>query len=293
MYVISLSSIPPRFGDLPAVLSALLAQRRRPEAVQLWLPRRYRRFPDYDGSLPELPKGVEVRRAAEDLGPATKVLFAAEALRGQDLDLLYCDDDRIYTPLWAETLLADRPAHPRAALALQGFQMHHLGLPEVTAPAPRVRKGKGKRDPVYRLHRVWQRLRYGVAIPPEVKARPRTYARSGWVDVAEGLSGVAIRPDFLDAQAMAIPEGLWTVDDVWLSGQMARRGIPAWLHATRRRVFTDLPSQAGDEALHRQVIEGAGREAANRACAEWLQREYGIWQGGDQTGAVRSNRASA
>ncbi len=282
MYVISLSSIPPRFGDLPATLAALLAQRRRPEAVRLYIPRRYRRFPDYDGGLPEIPKGVELRLVEEDLGPATKVLFAAEELRGQDLDLLYCDDDRLYTPRWAETLLSARPEHPHAALALQGFHLRHMGLPEIVQPAPRMKRGRGKRDLVYRLHLSWQRLRWGgtARIPQFLKARPRSFARSGYVDIAEGLSGVAIRPDFLDAAAMRIPPDMWTVDDVWLSGQMARRGIPVWLHATRRRLFVDLPGQHDDHALYRQTIQGVDRDAANRACVHWLRDAYGIWTPG-------------
>jgi hypothetical protein len=282
MYVISLSSIPPRFGDLPAILAALLAQRRRPEAVRLYLPRRYRRFPDYDGSLPEIPKGVELRRVDDDLGPATKVLFAAAELRGQDLDLVYCDDDRLYAPRWAETLLAARPRHPRAALALQGFHLRHIGLPEIADPSPRMKRGYGKRDPIYRLHLAWQRLRWGgtARIPPFLKARPRSFARSGYVDIAEGLSGVAIRPDFLDDEAMRIPAAMWTVDDVWLSGQMARRGIPVWLHATRRRLFVDLPGQHDDHALYRQTVGGADRDSANRACVLWMQERYGIWSAG-------------
>ncbi|MEI4488550.1 glycosyltransferase family 2 protein [Frigidibacter sp. MR17.14] len=281
MYVISLSSIPSRFADLPRVLEALLAQRRRPAEVRLYIPRRYRRFPDYDGALPDVPRGVEICRVDEDLGPATKVLFAAQALRGEDVDLLYCDDDRLYTPIWAETLLAARPAHPRAALCLQGFHLRHIGLPEVTEPAPRMRRGRGKRDPVYRLHRAWQALRWGgsARVPPFVRARPRSFARSGHVDIAEGLSGVAIRPDFLDDAAMEIPPVLWAVDDVWLSGQMMRRGVPVWLHATRARLFVDLPSQRDAMALHRQVIDGEDRSGANRAAVAALQERYGIWRG--------------
>lgn len=283
MYVISLSSIPSRFGDLPQVLTALQAQRRPPAEIRLYIPHRYRRFPGYDGALPDVPRGVEIVRVDEDLGPATKVVFAAQDLRGQDVDLLYCDDDRIYTPIWAETLLAARPAHPRAALAVQGFHLRHIGLPEVTEPAPRMRRGRGRRDPLYRLQRAWQALRWGGPhqVPPFVKARPRSFARSGYVDIAEGLSGVAIKPDFLDDAALDIPPVLWSVDDVWLSGQMMRRGVPVWLHATRKRLFVDLPSQRGAEALHLQVIEGAGRDAANRACVLRLQADHGIWQPGN------------
>lgn len=282
MYVISLSSIPPRFKDLPQVLSALLAQDPGPAQVRLYLPRSYRRFPDYDGTLPDLPHGVDLIRVDEDLGPATKVLYAARDLRGEDIDLLYCDDDRLYTPIWARTLLSDRPARPGAALAVQGFHLRHLGLPEIIDPAPRMVRGRGKRDPVYRLHLGWQSLIHGGAdrVPPFRRARPRTYAKSGYMDVAEGLSGVAIRPDFLDDGAFDVPPVLWSVDDVWLSGQMAKRGVPVWLTATRKRLFVDLPSQRGSEALHLQAFDGADREEANRRCVEWMQETHGVWRQG-------------
>lgn len=293
MYVISLSSIPPRFPDLPRVLTALLAQDPAPAAVLLHLPRRFRRFPEHDGCLPELPAGVELRLVDADLGPATKVLYAARELRGRNLDLLYCDDDRIYLPHWARTLLKARRRHPEAAVAAQGFHMRHMDLPEITDPAPRMRRGMGKRDPVYRLHRAWQQLRYGGAaqVPPALKARPRSFARSGYVDIAEGLSGVAIRPDFLDEAAFDIPERLWSVDDIWLSGHMARRGVPVWLTATRRRLTVDLPSQSGADALHRQRFDGADRDTANLECARWFQQHHGIWTAGRLQGGAGGTRA--
>jgi hypothetical protein len=74
---------------------------------------------------------------------------------------------------------------------------------------------------------------------------------------------------------------MWAVDDIWLSGQMARRGIPVWLHSSRRRLFVDLPGQHDDHALYRQTIEGADRDAANRACVLWMRENYGIWSAGD------------
>jgi hypothetical protein len=61
-YVISLSSIPPRFDQIGPVLTSLVRQSIRPLAVELWIPTRYRRFPDWDGRLPEVPEGVTIRR---------------------------------------------------------------------------------------------------------------------------------------------------------------------------------------------------------------------------------------
>ena len=78
-HVITLSTIPPRFAGIGPALRSLVAQRSRPEAVELYIPRSYRRFPDWGGGLPEVPEGVRIVRVDEDLGPATKILPAARA----------------------------------------------------------------------------------------------------------------------------------------------------------------------------------------------------------------------
>ena len=88
-YVISLSTIPPRFASVGPCLNALLRQTARPEAVELYIPHSYRRFPQWGGGLPEVPAGVTIVRVDEDLGPATKILPAARAWRGQDVELFF------------------------------------------------------------------------------------------------------------------------------------------------------------------------------------------------------------
>lgn len=76
--VVSLSSIPPRFDKLEPVLNALLAQTAKIDEIRLYLPKTYRRFPDYDGSLPDVPRGVRIMRPNDDLGPASKVLWTVD-----------------------------------------------------------------------------------------------------------------------------------------------------------------------------------------------------------------------
>jgi hypothetical protein len=70
MTVISLSSIPPRFDKIGPTLETLLAQKADIESIRLYVPHVYRRFPDYDGAAPRVPKGIDVVRTAVDLGPA-------------------------------------------------------------------------------------------------------------------------------------------------------------------------------------------------------------------------------
>ena len=103
--VISLSSVPPRFDKTWQTLECLLAQTAPVDAVNLYIPKTYRRFPDWDGTPPAVPDGVQICRVDEDWGPSTKVLAAAREFRGQDVDILFCDDDRRYGPGWAQKFL--------------------------------------------------------------------------------------------------------------------------------------------------------------------------------------------
>lgn len=123
MLTVSLTSIPPRFAQLPRVVAALRAQADR---VVVCLPRQYRRFP---GRIkpPALP-GADILWIDNDLGPACKVLPVARALRGQDTDLLYCDDDWDYAPGWADAFRVGRAHHPAAVLAGASFGAERLQL---------------------------------------------------------------------------------------------------------------------------------------------------------------------
>ena len=70
-------------------------------------------------------------------------------------------------------------------------------------------------------------------------------------DIAQGFSGVLIDPAWLSDPETAPPPPARMVDDIWLSGHLARQGIP---------VLT---------AAH-------ARARANRACADLLHARYGI-----------------
>lgn len=274
MYIASLSTIPSRFDRIAPVLTHLLTQEVAPEAVRLYIPRRFRRFPDWDGVLPEVPRGVEICRPEEDLGPATKVVFAAQDCAGQDIGILYCDDDRLYLPDWSRRLLAAQAAHPGAVIAAVGHDLPVLGLPmPADAPGPRVLLRGRNGDLGYRLRRIAQQLGlggWGGVKPPRDRVR-----RSGYAHVAEGYGGVLIRSGWLGPEACDIPPVMWSVDDVWLSGHLARAGHPVWVEAGASRFLTtDLQYV---DALLDATLDGSGRAEANRLCAEHFIDTYGIW----------------
>ncbi len=138
--VISLTSIPPRFGQLPRTVAALRAQTARAR-ILLVLPSRYRRFPGHHAPPPL--EGVEILRPEGDPGPIAKLAPAVRLLRGegsQDCHLLYCDDDWLYGPGWAQGFLDTARARPGAIVAASTFSARRLGLSS-PADSPDIAQG--------------------------------------------------------------------------------------------------------------------------------------------------------
>lgn len=277
MTIITLSSIPPRFGLIGPTLEALVAQ-GGVDRVELYLPERYTRFPDWDGTLPALPAGVALHRVKTDYGPATKVLCAARRHRGQNVRLLLCDDDRDYRPGWAKGLLDEADRYPDRAVALAGWDIAGLSARNAYAH-PRHERRSRTWDLAYRAARLKQVISgQGGATLAQKPAR-RIIAQAGFADVFEGYGGVVVRPDYFDDLSYDIPTEAFHVDDVWLSGALARQGIGIWLAA-------DLPEPKTTQAdrtaaLYRHRVAEKGRVEMDAGAIAFLRTRWGIWGGAD------------
>ena len=272
--VVTLTSIPSRFPFLRARLEKVLAQTVRPDAVEVYLPRRYRRFPEvFPVRAPELPKGVEIIWVDEDIGPATKILPAYARWHGKSVDLLLCDDDRAQDRDWIFRLASTRVSRPDDIVCERGWNVDERFGFQRTSPSAlqgrAVLDPRGGRTLSYRLKRAFS---LGHIHPPR-----RLYQRAGFVDVFEGFLGALIPPNAFDPAVVSIPEEVWMVDDVWLSGMAAVAGTRIWVHDLPRPVYSDGSVDKID-SLRAARFGGYQRTDSDRQCAVLFRERYGVWQ---------------
>lgn len=90
---------------------------------------------------------------------------------------------------------------------------------------------------------------------------------------------MVVRPEFFDEIAFDIPNEAFHVDDVWLSGALARKGIGIWLVANQYEPkTTDADRQ---DALYRHRVAEKGRVELDATAIEMLRQRWGIWGGTD------------
>jgi hypothetical protein len=273
--VVSVTTIPPRFNDLGLTLKSILDQSRRPDSIEVTVPRSYRRFPQHEFRSPEVPDGVEIVVTDEDLGPASKVLPCARRYRGQNVRIVYCDDDRAAPRDWLESLLSKTREHPEKAIVASGGSLDRLLGRQLASPEPRAVRQPHRTNLLYRLERIEQGMKNLLTGQRLPKPARRLYRKDGYVHIACGLGGVSVAPDFFDDESYTIPNVIWAVDDIWLSGSLERRGIRIWADSNCR---VPVEHQGGNyDALFKSIIEDADRHEANAACVRYMQEKYGIW----------------
>jgi len=120
--IISLTSIPSRFRNLPIVIESLTHQ----TCHEIWLniPKSYNRFPEWDKSFPldifNFGSKLKINFDCEDLGPGTKVIPSAQYLDPEDL-IVYLDDDTKYDPKLVTNLLKWFKTDDKSAWGLSGY----------------------------------------------------------------------------------------------------------------------------------------------------------------------------
>lgn len=269
MRVVSLSSIPPRFKYLQETLQSLLAQPGVDE-IRLNIPIAYKRFPNYDGRVPEVPEGVKLCVVDEDLGPATKLLPTLQAYRGQNVQILFCDDDGFFPLGWAKRLFEAQAKRSDEAVATVGRSVEgYIKGPLLDKPKPQAKQIDLGFDIQYRMERLLARF-------SNYQPLHRPIISKGYVDILFGSGGAVVRPSFFDEDVFDIPNDVWLVDDIWLSANLAKTGTNVYCPFR-------FPCPVGGEAhscssLLDLVYEGEGRQLLNRKAVKWCKENLGIWQ---------------
>lgn len=263
--IITLTTIPPRFDKITPTLKSLLNQKHRADQINLYIPPSYKRFPEWTGTLPQVPEGVTICRTDFDYGPATKVLPAVKDNWGKERDILFCDDDVYYDAHWAERYAKLRLTHQRTCLAEGGYDFKDID--PASRPEDRLpRVSNQNRD---LLFRVGSMLKYR-------QRRASYYTQSGFSDIFLGVSGAMVRPTYFDEKVFDIPGLLWTVDDYWISGNLAANNVPIWLNADAPRRHDGASRRIS--SLLNMVHEGHGRHDANKAAIDYFRENYGVWK---------------
>ncbi|MDO6590059.1 hypothetical protein DS901_01380 [Loktanella sp. D2R18] len=204
-------------------------------------------------------------------------MFDADDLQGTDCDIIYCGDDRIYEPDWFARMLRARKRHHNRCVATATLDRELVFRRVQIVPSFPPHKGPQvfRKDLRYRAKRLRQIIRKLHTGEDQPKLRRGRISRPGFASIAEGFGAVLVKPHFFDAAAYDIPPVIWSVDDIWLSGHMARKGIAIWQGAG----FADplITGSSETSPLYKATVAGVNRVDANLACIKYMQETYGVW----------------
>jgi hypothetical protein len=196
--IVSLSTVPGRIDNLRPTIRSLLKQTRPPDEIVLTIPEfsiREQRPYVVAEYLLRLPR-LRILHCGNDWGPATKFIpvVREELVAGRgDTLIMVVDDDRIYPHDALETYLYYSKRLPEAALCFRGAAMPQT----LDWRDARMIKGNELRE-------------------------PRTLA------VITGCGSYLIQPRFFDESLWdysKAPPAAFYMDDIWISGWLARRNV--------------------------------------------------------------------
>lgn len=260
--IVSLTTIPSRIQTLHKLRDCLIRQSLSPSAIEINIPYKYknRNFGDID--IYSIPSEFSVFRC-DDFGPATKLIPTLTRYKNADVLIIYCDDDRIYDFQWIERLVNAAKLHPDSAICEESLSVGEI---DKNFYNPNFKKSAR-----YRLQRY---LSLGLYKPCRYPDRS---------DVAEGFGGALIRPQFFENDIRLIPDLIWFVDDVWISGYLARKKInfipTNRAHHQRSCGITLENRDIGeiDGSLKHFTYKSFDRATLNFLAVRYFRERYGIW----------------
>lgn len=263
--IISLTTIPSRARYLSNFIDIINYQTVSPSKLELNIPTEYhkRNLGKVDKNL--IPSDFTVYDC-EDYGPATKLLPTLKRYTGSDVKIIYCDDDRLYDKNWIRNLVISSDKYPTSAIC------------EEFTSIRKVERRYHNRNK--RLRKALKALRKSLSFG---KYKPAHIDKKDTPDIAEGFGGVLVRPSFFDDMVFSIPDMLWSVDDIWLSGNMALTGTEIhWSGRCSNEASTPMTVGGHDlgrlpDALTLLQFNGLNRITADYYALKYFQNNFGIW----------------
>jgi hypothetical protein len=244
--IASLTTLPDRIFNLEPTVRCLLNQTRLPDEIVLSIPEfsvRQKRPYSVPKYLSELST-LRILRCKADWGPATKFIpLVQEELAAGRMNtlIMVVDDDRIYPRDALETYLHYHEQFPNAALCFRG------------GPMPR------------NFYWFLPKLFLG--------SRLREAKR---VAVITGCGSYLIQPRFFDSALWNYsdaPTGAFYMDDIWISGNLDRRGVEKYVVPASAMMRT-VRQQAGTMSLHRVP---RGRTYHNNEVVEYFHDTWNVF----------------
>jgi len=243
--VISLTTTPSRITRLGPTLRSLLTQDYPLTAIYLAVPRRSVRENRAYAVPTRLARHptVTVIDSERDWGPATKLLpmLRVEQERPETL-IITVDDDNVYPREMVSTFVRFSLTLPDAALCFRGWRV---------PPSGRWQDGRAV---------------FGTRVDAPTP-----------MDVITGCGGILVKPRFFDAAVFnydAAPRSAFFVDDIWISGHLARRRIPRYVIPSAA-AFVYLPTLTAWRTRGLDRTENGPRGAHNDVMLDHFRSAWG------------------
>ena len=287
--IVSLTSTSDRFHyELPFAIHSLLSQTQLPHKILIHLAptstnnltRAHLRtaMQRLDASttlISRFDQRVHLRFEQEDLGPATKFIpiikeyHANGDTKTQSQAIMICDDDQYYHPQTVSTLTKYADKYQDSIVGLRGWRGNywidkHLGMYLGFVAV--------RQDLIWGAPNLWERD-YHVIYSHHLAQIYR-------VGVVTATSAYVIRPSFFDADLYrnfsGAPDDIRHVDDIWLSGQAARRRIPRYVVPSCCVHMGVTQHHSLQSYLGRHNMS---RRSANSHALEWFREQWekDIW----------------
>lgn len=272
--IVTLASTKDRIAyELPLTLVSLLKQETQPDAIYLHFPQEAEveiRALMREHVMPKLEREpnaalIEVFYLP-DIGPSAKFSHTIERFKNMRTDtiLAVCDDDHLYPGDWLTTLYAYHSLHPTHAAALRGYRVAKDGT-----------WGFHGRDADNVIHG-WNILQ-----PFQVNL---ITAGEGYMLRAHWFSQVDLK-NYSNA-----PKGARYVDDIWMSGNLAKLSIPRFVVPSRN---LQLDIEKSHTLERHMMLHGLARKSSNDETVKYFfayfrpenllqYSEDPLWGGGEK-----------